>query len=61
MRLVVRFQKLGETDLRHSEVTVTNLSHLIKLLGSYGYHVVQYFEKKPNEQQIMVPLGRRVR
>jgi hypothetical protein len=57
MRLVIRYQKLGSNKVRRGEVTTNNISNLIMLLGSNGYHVIQYYEKT-DDDVLLVPMGR---
>ena len=58
MRLVIRYQKLGSEKVKRGEVTTNNISNLIMLLGTNGYHVIQYFEKSDSDTIMVSTTGR---
>jgi hypothetical protein len=52
MHLQIKFIKLGETQPREGTTHCEDYSHLMKLLGHYGYHVISCYEKPDSPDDI---------
>lgn len=43
-KYVIRLQKIGSNKVSKRICSTSNISNLVKLLGGYGYHIVNYYE-----------------
>jgi hypothetical protein len=53
---VIRFQKMGSNKVNKKTCHTGNISALVHVLGSYGYHIISYYENTDGEIK-MVNMG----